>query len=60
MSRIYTDHGRVQRPVFVVERGELLIKAHHIKLLRVEIFTILTNLQSFLPIIQIRSTSMIC
>lgn len=32
--RIYTDHGRVQRPVFVVERGELLIKPHHIKLLK--------------------------
>ena len=34
-NRIYTDHGRVQRPVFVVERGELLIKPHHIKLLKV-------------------------
>jgi len=34
--RIYTDHGRVQRPVFVVEKGELLIKPHHIKLLKVD------------------------
>jgi DNA-directed RNA polymerase II subunit RPB2 len=32
--RIYTDYGRVQRPVFLVERGELLIKPHHIKRLK--------------------------
>jgi DNA-directed RNA polymerase II subunit RPB2 len=33
--RIYTDHGRVQRPVFVVEKGQLNIKPQHIQLLKV-------------------------
>jgi len=33
--RIYTDHGRVQRPLFVVEKGELLLKPHHIRRLKV-------------------------
>mmetsp|Transcript_25512 Transcript_25512/g.22518 ORF Transcript_25512/g.22518 Transcript_25512/m.22518 type:complete len:137 (-) Transcript_25512:933-1343(-) len=28
--RIYTDSGRVQRPLFIVENGKLKLKPHHI------------------------------
>jgi DNA-directed RNA polymerase II subunit RPB2 len=32
--RVYTDHGRVQRPVFIVENGKLVITPNEIKKLK--------------------------
>jgi DNA-directed RNA polymerase II subunit RPB2 len=34
--RIYTDHGRVQRPLFVVERGNLKLQPSHIKRIKMK------------------------
>ena len=36
--RFHTDAGRIQRSVFVVEEGQLAIKPHHIKLLKLGAF----------------------
>ena len=34
--RFYTDAGRVQRPLFIVENGQLLIRKKHIESMKIQ------------------------
>ncbi len=36
--RIYTDAGRICRPLVIVEKGSLMLKRNHIELLKVKAY----------------------